>query len=324
MVRECGHEGRWVVVLSNRMPSRRRRSLKPLGWALALIAASVAASAFVGTARADDSTPASSGATTNPPATSPGPTPSTDPPPAPRSRPSWRHPIGSTTDARRFGSHAPLRQILRRPLRQIRRPSQPLRRPLRQIRRRLQTPGRRFGRHLAAPAGQQQRAPPPPEPRRHRPTACFDPQRDVLGGLTRSPARTSDDRAVPHDRGEDAAVSGRSGSTIVGSALSAARPSGEVAFESAQALFNSWPFATRRRRSGHEVGRGQQPDGRRADLKGADPTARAESSARRTNCSRCVLRVQQLRGLPQRRPPGSHGRPARLHVPSEHAASHAS
>ena len=88
MVRECGHEGRWVVVLSNRMPSRRRRSLRPLGLLLALVAASVAASAFVGTARADDPAPASGGAATNPPAASPDPTPSTDPPAAPTEPPS--------------------------------------------------------------------------------------------------------------------------------------------------------------------------------------------------------------------------------------------
>jgi hypothetical protein len=87
MVRECGDEGRWVVVLSNRLPSRRRRSLRPLGLALALVAASLAASAFVDTARADDPAPASGGAATNTPAAAPDPTPSTDPPAAPTEPP---------------------------------------------------------------------------------------------------------------------------------------------------------------------------------------------------------------------------------------------
>jgi hypothetical protein len=80
MVRECGHEGRWVVVLSNRLRSRRHRSLRPLGWALALVAASLAASAFVGTARADDPQPpvASGTATDLTPTSTDTSTPSTD------------------------------------------------------------------------------------------------------------------------------------------------------------------------------------------------------------------------------------------------------
>ena len=348
MVRECGHEGRWVVVLSNRMPSRRRRSLRPLGLLLALVAASVAASAFVGTARADDPAPASGGAATNPPAVSPDPTTSlTDPSTATTESPPV---VADTTEPAATNPPTPP------PDRRQRLPTDP---PT------TSTDTSPTASTDTSPTASTDTSPtastdtspntstdtsstatdsktadiaPASSATTELPAASNDSPASFdhdpaergckhRGGLTAGHRPgTSDDRAVPHDRGEDA--SGRP--EVLARRLSVQRSlrrgsSGEVAV---RVCAGPLQFVATPRgvvdAAGLEVGRRPRPDRRRAAPTSSHPTTRAESSARRTNCSRRFLRVRQLRGLPQRRPPGSHGRPARLHVPSEHASGHAS
>ena len=354
MVRECGHEGRWVVVLSNRMPSRRRRSLRPLGLLLALVAASVAASAFVGTARADDPAPA---AATNPPAASTDPTTSsTDPSTATTESP----PVVADTQSAATNPPTPPpdsaarldRDLAARSARHLadhfaRHLADRFARHLAdRFARHLAD---RFARHLAdrfdtrhrsspatdsktvdiAPASSATTELPAASNDSPPPSTTIPPNADVSTGVG-SPQLTGPERVtivpLPHERGEDA--SGRP--EVLARRLSVRRSlrrgsSGEVAV---RVCAGPLQFVATPRgvvdAAGLEVGRRPRPDRRRAAPTSSHPTTRAESSARRTNCSRRFLRVRQLRGLPQRRPPGSHGRPARLHVPSEHASGHAS